>query len=466
MLRSLLVLSILIPGFFLALRGRFAALQLYLWFGLFRPQEWVWVDLSSLRLSLVLGVILVAPSLATGIYPNVTHPLSIGAIAFFLTTLVAQTGAYNSAVGWDWIDYLGRLLLVCLLAVPLLSSRKRFIGVVAVIAGSLGFHSVKAGVASLLAGGSRYSAGLAGSFEDSNGYALAIVMILPLLMVVGQNLDRRWMKLTFFGAVPLCALAAVSTFSRAGFLAISASTLTFIALQRRRLAMASGLAAVILVCLLVVPIPSGYLDRIQTIQTYEEVGDDSAMSRPHFWRVAVAMAMAHPLGVGLRNYDFAYDSFDFLHGRYGNRRSVHSSFFQALSETGFIGLAIYLALFAYAFRVGLRVRARSTHPGLPPDAQHFLFTMSNALMTSMVGFIVGGSFIALTLNDITWLTFALLTSLDLLSRKMCPASVRRERPAVRIPEPGSYRSLMVEPASPIAARSTLARQASRSERLA
>ena len=308
MLRSLLVLSILIPGFFLALRGRFAALQLYLWFGLFRPQEWVWVDLSSLRLSLVLGLILVAPSLATGIYPNVTHPLSLGAIAYFLTALSAQPSAYNSVVGWAWIDYLARLLLVCLLAVPLVSSRKRFIGVVAVIAGSLGFHSVKAGVASVVAGGARFGAGLAGSFVDSNGYALAVVMIVPLLIAVGQNMERRWVKLALFGTVPLCALAAVGTFSRAGFLALCASTLAFVGLQHRRLAMGLGLAIVVFVGLLVIPIPEGYVDRIQTIQTYEEIGDDSAMSRPHFWRVAVIMAMVHPLGVGLRNYDFAYDS--------------------------------------------------------------------------------------------------------------------------------------------------------------
>ena len=40
----------------------------------------------------------------------------------------------------------------------------------------------------------------------------------------------------------------------------------------------------------------------------------------------------------------------------------------------------------------------------------------------MVAFIVGGSFIALALNDLTWVTFAILAALDLLSRQMCAAS--------------------------------------------
>ena len=36
----------------------------------------------------------------------------------------------------------------------------------------------------------------------------------------------------------------------------------------------------------------------------------------------------------------------------------------------------------------------------------------------MFGFLAGGSFIALALNDITWLTFALIAALDLISRDL------------------------------------------------
>ena len=315
------------------------------------------------------------------------------------------------------------------------------------VGGSLGFHSTKAGLFSLFAGGARFGAGLAGSFEDSNAFALAVVMIIPLIVVLGENAPKRWIRLGCYAAVPLCVFAAVSTFSRAGFLALCASTIVFVGLQRRRLAMGFGLATAITLLLLIAPIPKGYIERIKTIETYEEIGEDSAMSRPHFWRVALVMVSANPFGVGLRNYDYAYDRYDFLHGRYGTHRAVHSSFFEALAEMGFLGFAIYVGLFAYAFRLGFQVRARSGLSGTSPENQLFLFTMSNALMTSMVGFIVGGSFIAVMLNEITWLTFSLLTSLDLLSRVMCPEPKRAETPVLRIPKPGSYRSLPPEPAS-------------------
>jgi hypothetical protein len=42
--------------------------------------------------------------------------------------------------------------------------------------------------------------------------------------------------------------------------------------------------------------------------------------------------------------------------------------------------------------------------------------MSNALLASMSAFVIGGSFIALALNDLTWMTFAVFASMERLSR--------------------------------------------------
>ena len=93
MLRFLFVASILVPGVILAMRDRFIALLLYLWFAFFRPQDWIWFDITSLRLSLLLGALLVVPALFVGIWPNLTHPLSIGTVLFLLLGLLAQVNA-------------------------------------------------------------------------------------------------------------------------------------------------------------------------------------------------------------------------------------------------------------------------------------------------------------------------------------------------------------------------------------
>src|SRR5258708_40152448 len=105
MLRSLLVIMILIPGIVAGLFSRFAALQLYLWFALFRPQEWLWIDVSQPRLSLLIGLLLVIPSVLTGGLPDVTHPLSAGAAMFLLTALGPPLNADRPDIGWQWPDY-------------------------------------------------------------------------------------------------------------------------------------------------------------------------------------------------------------------------------------------------------------------------------------------------------------------------------------------------------------------------
>ena len=428
MLRTLFVLSILVPWFLLALKDRFNALLLYLWFAFFRPLDWMWIDLSALRPSLLIGVVLIVPSLITGIMPNMTHPLSVGSLLFLLSAFLAQFNAVNADVGWEWIDFYTRLLLVCLLAVTLISSSRRLATVIAVLSGSFGVHAAKAGLASMLGGGLRFFDGLSGAFVDNNGYACGTVMILPFLYAAAENIDLVvpaafpkvlvWSRRGFYLAIPLCAFTVISTFSRGGFLALVAAIMVFIALHRRRVRLALAVSAVAVLGLVFVPMPDGYADRLNTLNDYES-DEGSALSRLHFWEVATAMADAEPLGVGLRNYEYAYDKYDFSHGRFGHGRAVHSSHFQVLAELGYPGEAIWLGLFACAFLIALRVRRRSWTPGLAPESSRLMLTTSTAVMSSMAGFLVGGSFLGMALNDVTWLTFAIVAGLDRVSANLC-----------------------------------------------
>jgi len=426
MLRSLIILAILIPGFFAALRNRYVALVMYLWFALFRPQDWMWIDITSLRLSMVFGIVLLVPALATGLFPNATHPLSIGMIMFLGSSIISQMGAVRPDIGWVWIDFLFRLFLACMLLVTLTSTSKRVVGVFAVIGGSLGFHAAKAGLAFIVGGGTRFADGLAGAFVDNNGYALGTVMIM--LLATAQNMERlvpaegaiqNWLRRGFYLSVPLCTFAVIGTYSRGGFLSLSAALLVFMMLQRRRLTALASLAAVLALVITVVPLPKSYTERLQTIQTYKEVGEDSALSRPHFWKVGINMGLANPFGVGLRQYEAAYDQFDFLHGRFGSKRAVHSAHVQVFAEQGFLGALVWFGLFAWASIACLRIRARSFHEHLSAADSKLLFTTANALLTSMTGFLVGGSFLALALNDVTWLTFGMVAAVDRLSIRMC-----------------------------------------------
>jgi putative inorganic carbon (hco3(-)) transporter len=410
-------------GLGVALRSRFGALLVYLWFALFRPQEWVWVDISSLRLSLVVGLLFVVPSVLSGSLPNLSHPLSLGSLAFLGTALVAQFGAIRPDIGWYWLNFLATLILVCLLLVTLVGTKRKFVLTVAVIAASFGIYPAKGGLASLAGGGVQFFAGLGGAFGDNNGYALGTVMIMPFLVAAGQNLSpahgiERWIRRAFFLSVPLAAFTVVSLFSRGAAVAMAASALVYVLLQERRLVYVLGLAAFLTAAIAALPFQARYLERLQTIGSYEEIQDNSALGRLHFWQVAIDMVRENPLGVGLFNFQPAYDHYDSSGGAYGTERSVHSSHFQVLAETGFAGAALWCVMFVVAIWKSLRVRNRARQLPEQSEDRHFLFTMANALLVSMVGFLVGGAFLALALNDLTWLTFALVAALDRLSARM------------------------------------------------
>src|SRR5207248_3395969 len=138
--------------------------------------------------------VLVVPCFLTGILPHLRHPLRSCAMAFFVIALLGAPFAADPQVTCDWVDYLGRLLLLSLLAMRLIMTRERLLVTTAVIAASFGFHTAKAGLAFLLSGGIHFSAGLSGSFSDNNGYALATAMIIFLLIGSAQNSGVRWLR--------------------------------------------------------------------------------------------------------------------------------------------------------------------------------------------------------------------------------------------------------------------------------
>jgi hypothetical protein len=420
MLRTLFILSILVPGFFLSLRNRYVALLMYLWFALFRPQDWLWVDITSLRMSLVLGIILVVPGIASGLFPNVTNPLSVGMIGFLLCSLVTQSVAVRPDIGWTWLDFMARLFLASTMIMTLASTPKRLAGVVAVISGSLAFHAAKAGLAFILGGGTRFADGLAGAFVDNNGYALGTVMIMPLLIAAGQGAGMiyqgRWLK--WIQARRLSRRPAVHVRghrhvfprrvrrARGGRLPLRAAA------APPTIAV-GGLATAIVLLLLVVPIPQSYLDRLQTIQTYKETGEESALSRWHFWAVALRMVEDRRSASGCASTSRPTTCTTSRTRATATTAPSTTATCRCSPRSATAARSSWLGMFGYAVFACLRVRYRSRDERLDPDVGRFLWSTANGLLVSMFAFVIGGSFLSLALNDVTWLTFGMVGALEL-----------------------------------------------------
>ncbi|MDA1378986.1 O-antigen ligase family protein [Plesiomonas shigelloides subsp. oncorhynchi] len=122
-----------------------------------------------------------------------------------------------------------------------------------------------------------------------------------------------------------------------------------------------SLAAMVLLVLFAV---AGISDR-SSGGAAEEGIDASAMGRLYAWEAAWGMALAHPFrGVGLNN--FYYNYYFYSPHWDGLNHAVHSTWFNVLSETGFLGFAVFMLMLLttlfHVWRVALKLDSSEPYP--------------------------------------------------------------------------------------------------------
>lgn len=99
---------------------------------------------------------------------------------------------------------------------------------------------------------------------------------------------------------------------------------------------------------------------------------------------------------------------------------------------------LVLLVIALGFAASVVSRLSSENlPGLSDDERRFYMSMSTAFAASMAAFIVGGAFIAAANNDLTWMTFGAVATLDRIYRlhvkSLKPATIASDRVAPVMP---------------------------------
>jgi putative inorganic carbon (hco3(-)) transporter len=435
--RTIFVLATIGLGVLIAFANHFFAMLFYWWLAIFRPQDWIYIDVSSLRLSEVAASLLIAGSLVRGKLPRVSGP-----IAYLMLLLLALEALATSTVGcgWQgshWLGSLTRMFLLLYFTDRLLETPRHVLLLMAVIGLSLGFYAAKAGFGSVLGGGTnQYGlSNLEGSFSGSNAFALGTAIIFFYILAFGLNVkvilgktaltgsgEPKWwlghLRWAMFVVCFFSAFNIISLSSRGSVIALTIGLLVFNGTRpnaTRRLLKAIPVA---LILLLIVPLPEGFSERISSVFASAEDRDASAAGRPDLWFTAVRMINVHPTGVGTRCYAAHFSRFDTSDGRHGRARSVHSSHFQILAETGYAGAITWLGLFFFSSLAILKIRKRARDSALALEQRHTLESTATCLGCSIVVFAVGGSFYELAHIEPIWISFLLCGSLDRISKGM------------------------------------------------
>jgi probable O-glycosylation ligase (exosortase A-associated) len=294
-----------------------------------------------------------------------------------------------------------------------------------VIVLSLGFEATKQGWAQLILNPGAKNDNPIPFLGDNNVVAVGIAMLAPLISALAATSAGKYKRGLQFVNVGVI-YRGLSTYSRGGFLSFAA--LAGFSFWRSNHKVRTLLAGLIVGALILPILPSQFWDRMRTISAPAEERDDSQVSRLHFWRVAIAMANDRPLlGVGHAAYPSAFDQYDWTNGRYGRRRSVHSSWFGILADTGYPAFALFVFILLSSLWTCRRVRRMSKRREISESLGYYAIGLESAL----VAFIVGGTFVPFHYVEMLWHFLALTMALDSVATTQA-ASLREQH--IQVPE--------------------------------
>jgi probable O-glycosylation ligase (exosortase A-associated) len=397
MLRNIFVFLIITVGVFYAAQGPFYALLFYLWNAYFRPEQWVWGDtVGSLNLSLIIGIYLVIAAVVAARGFRITARTAL-LFAFFIQTIVSTFYSEHFDASWPaWIEF-AKVMLVSYLIFVLVRDARRFRLMLLVVAYSLGFECAKQGWAQLVLNPGAQNNNIIAFLGDNNGVALGTLMLVPVLGALARTAKRRPEAFLHWFFLVGVFLRGITTYSRGGFLAAGALALLTLLRSPHKIRALIGIAVVAF--LVSSAMPQEFWDRMGTLTAPVEEQDASVQGRLHFWEVAKVMAKAKPLtGVGFNGFRASYNTYDTTPGQYGEDRSVHSVWFGLLSEMGYPGLSLFVAILVMALWSCRQVFLISKRNASLSDLGHY----AHALSTSLVVYIVGGTFLPAHYNEMFW----------------------------------------------------------------
>jgi putative inorganic carbon (hco3(-)) transporter len=296
-----------------------------------------------------------------------------------------------------------KINFMVIIAIGLIHDKKQIIALLWALVVSLGFYGFKGGIFTLATGGSYHVWGPEGTYiEGNNELALALIMIIPLMQALrymSSNINVRRLLLL---AMCLTVVAAIGSQSRGALLAIV--SMAGIMWWRGKNRLAVGIAMILLSTLILSFMPASWFHRMDTIGEYQ--ADESAMGRINAWWMAWNLAKANFFGGGFDVYTPAI--FSLYAPVPEDVHAAHSIYFQILGEHGFIGLAIYIAVFTSTWFLAGKLRRLA----MKFSEINWLSSLCAMCQVSLVAYAVGGAFLSLAYFDLPYYILVIVVSAE------------------------------------------------------
>jgi putative inorganic carbon (hco3(-)) transporter len=378
---------------------------MFAWLGYMNPHRLTWHFAYEMHYAIMVAVATLVGLLFTKDRKPIpwvreTYLLSALWLLFTLSTVFAL---YPGDAWGRWY-FVSKILLFTYVPLLLLQDRKRLKWFLLVIALSIGFYGLKGGIWSIGRGGAgRVVMPDDTMFGGTNGAALALNMVLPMLFYLAREEQNRWLRRLLWATFVFSIVGVLFTYSRGGLIGLCAVLLVLAAKSGKLVRATVALAAAYVFVMNFAP--PQWFERMDTIRTYEE--DSSAQARLDAWYMAYRLALDRPLlGGGFDSIGQPEVVARYLPGREGRRFEVsaHSIYFNLMGEHGFLGLGLFLILVASSVLTLRSLRRGRTRPS-------WVRSYSHMLEVSLVAYLVNGAFLSASYVD---LFYHLITCVILL----------------------------------------------------
>jgi probable O-glycosylation ligase (exosortase A-associated) len=391
-----------------------AAVVLYFGTSIMNPQARYPLFLGAPMAKIAAGLCLISCLINLKKLTFRMSPVLLPMIAFLIMANIATFTALNSELANQRFEEFNKIGLMVLLTIWVVADRKNFDFLFWGVLGCLSYNVLKNLVETQTFGEWVTIHGVAGWIADSNDWALALAMSLPLFYAaLAMHWNRGWKIRVILGAAAAGAVLTLTmTSSRGGFLAMAGSGLVFLFMDRKptRAVMAAAAIAIVVSFYM----PSTYVDRVKSIFGLENVVEESwnkedvnygdgedytGAERAYYWRVAYEIMMDHPMtGVGWGNFIEEFKRRENL----TDGVVAHSTWFQVGSESGIPGLATFALMILSSLVALLRawLKARSQN-----DSWAEMYT--RAIFSGIIAFCLGATFISRENSELLFIYIAM-----------------------------------------------------------
>jgi O-antigen ligase len=182
---------------------------------------------------------------------------------------------------------------------------------------------------------------------DANDTAAAIITAIPLLIYYIIE-GKKWQKVSALFALSFIANAVILINSRGAFLGLVIGIVYMMILiitnnsveNPKKIKILTGI--IVGIGLFIYLTDSAFWDRMKTlIGIAEQIEEGEDIGRIYFWIKTFDLVSEYPLGTGIAGYIYLSPTFLPEEVLTSGRRAVHSTYFQALAEYGYIGIMLF-----------------------------------------------------------------------------------------------------------------------------